>query len=73
LTTFRKISVYGFIYFAQQYDGLVAAKNGNIYGKKLIKLPTPQFIVFYNGAEEMDDEVTLYMSDSYDCFLLGTL
>ena len=57
--------VRGFIYFAQQYDGLIASRDDNIYGKKLIKLPTPQFIVFYNGAEEMDDEVTLYMSDSY--------
>ena len=57
--------IRGFIYFAQQYDGLIASRNDNIYGKKLIKLPTPQFIVFYNGAEEMDDEVTLYMSDSY--------
>ena len=57
--------VRGFIYFAQQYDGLIASRNDNIYGNKLIKLPTPQFIVFYNGAEEMDDEVTLYMSDSY--------
>lgn len=57
--------VRGFIYFAQQYDGLIASRNDNIYGKNLIKLPTPQFIVFYNGTEEMDDEVTLYMSDSY--------
>lgn len=57
--------IRGFIYFAQQYDRLIASRNDNIYGNKLIKLPTPQFIVFYNGAEEMDDEVTLYMSDSY--------
>ena len=57
--------IRGFIYFAQQYDGLIASRNDNIYGNKLIKLPTPQFIVFYNGVEEMDDEVTLYMSDSY--------
>lgn len=57
--------IRGFIYFAQQYDGLIASRDDNIYGKKLIKLPTPQFIVFYNGVEEMDDEVTLYMSDSY--------
>lgn len=24
----------------------------NLYGRKLVKIPVPQFVVFYNGEEE---------------------
>ena len=42
------------------------AKNRNIYGKKRIKLPTPHFVVFYNGAEERDEVEYQKLSESYE-------
>ena len=30
--------------------------NKDLHGKKLIKIPTPKFVVFYNGTGEMPDE-----------------
>lgn len=38
----------------------------NIYGKSLIKIPMPKFVVFYNGAEKQLEEMTQYLSDSFE-------
>lgn len=38
----------------------------NIYGKSLIKIPMPKFVVFYNGAEKQPEEMTQYLSDSFE-------
>lgn len=43
--------------------------NKDLHGKKLIKIPTPKFVVFYNGTGEMPDEEELKLSDA---FLRGT-
>lgn len=37
-------------YIAKQLEKLVFSKA--IYSKRLVKLPTPEFYVFYNGAED---------------------
>ena len=37
-------------------------KKRNIYGRKLVKIPTPRFAVFYNGVEE---QYQLKLSDAY--------
>lgn len=51
------------IYLADIYAGLV--KDENIYGTKVIPIPAPQFIVFYNGKEERPDHEVLHLSDAY--------
>ena len=38
----------------------------NMYGHKLIKLPMPQYIVFYNGTEQIPDDHTLVLSDAFE-------
>ena len=40
-------------------------KKRNIYGKKLVKIPTPRFAVFYNGMEEQPEQYQLKLSDAY--------
>ena len=40
-------------------------KNRNIYGKRLVKIPTPRFAVFYNGTEEQPEQYKLKLSDAY--------
>ena len=55
----------GLLYFAQQFEGLITARGDDIYGRKLIVLPTPMYIVFYNGLGMNTDNVMLYMSDAF--------
>ena len=51
------------IYLADLYADMVKGKN--LYGTKVIQLPAPRFIVFYNGVEVRPDEEELRLSDSY--------
>jgi predicted transposase/invertase (TIGR01784 family) len=37
----------------------------SLYQKKLIKIPRPEFIVFYNGKEKYKERETLRLSDAY--------
>ncbi len=55
----------GLLYFAQQFEGLVDVRGENIYGKGRIGLPTPEYIVFYNGSGMETDSQMLYLSDAY--------
>lgn len=55
----------GLIYFARQFEGLVSSRGDDLYGKKAIEIPTPVYIVFYNGRGMDTDNVMLYLSDSF--------
>ena len=62
--------IRGFMYFGKMYDSYITGRNLNIYGRKLVKLPTPKYIVFYNGNEERAATEKLYLSDAFiqeDC------
>lgn len=51
------------IYVAKEYQMLV--RNQSLYASKLVELPTPHFVVFYNGDEERDAESVLKLSRSF--------
>lgn len=57
----------GFLYFADLYRQLIK-DNERIYSKKLVKIPAPKYIVFYNGdKKDMPEQVKeLYLSDAFD-------
>ena len=55
----------GLLYFAQQFEGLLASRNDELYGSGRIALPTPVYIVFYNGSGMRTDNLMLYLSDSF--------
>ena len=55
----------GFLYFGNLYNQYIKANKLNIYGKKLQKIPTPQYIVFYNGEEDFEPVSKLKLSDSF--------
>lgn len=57
--------VRGFIYFARLYEAYINKHQLNVYGHKQVKLPKPQFVVFYNGQEEQPDELELKLSDAF--------
>ena len=51
------------LYLADLYADLT--KNENLYGRKKVMLPPPQFIIFYNGEEKQPDRRILKLSDLY--------
>ena len=55
----------GLSYFARLYEAYTAQHKHNVYGRKLIPLPMPQYIVFYNGREDQPDESWLKLSDAF--------
>lgn len=55
----------GLFYFSHIYEGYIAEHELNIYSKTLLKLPTPKYIVFYNGTEFDGDSNILKLSDSF--------
>ena len=50
-------------YVSRVFEKLTVHKN--IYSRKLIKLPTPKFIVFYNGREKQPECKEYRLSDAY--------
>ena len=55
----------GLFYFAMLYKGYVTANGMDIYSERLLELPTPQYVVFYNGTREEPDKQVLRLSDSF--------
>ena len=55
----------GLFYLTRQYEGLLAWEEADFYGRKRVALPTPEYIVFYNGGDMEQDRETLYLSDSF--------
>lgn len=53
----------GFFYFADLYKVKYFGKK--IYSTRLLKIPTPQYIVFYNGTTNMPDKKELRLSDAF--------
>ena len=53
------------MYAAKLYDKYIQINKLNLYGKKLIKLPIPKLVVFYNGKEGREDTV-LKLSDAFE-------
>ena len=55
----------GFMYFADLYNKYISTGSLGIYRDKLVKLPTPQYYVFYNGDRDMPDKQLLKLSDAF--------
>ena len=57
--------VRGLIYFAELYKGYIEQNNLLIYNERLVKLPFPRYVVFYNGTEDEPEEQELRLSDAF--------
>ncbi len=55
----------GFLYFSQLYLAYLNDKDVDIFGKSLVKIPTPRFFVFYNGDNELPDITKFRLSDAF--------
>ena len=40
--------------------------NKDLYSSSLIRIPSPRFVVFYNGTDHLPERQTLRLSDSYE-------
>ena len=47
------------------YDRFIYTEKLNRYGRKLMALPIPKLVVFYNGTDDKPDEVVLNLSDAF--------
>lgn len=56
----------GLLYFGKLYDKFIKVNGKNIYSRKLIKIPTPQYYIFYNGEKELPDRTVLRLSDAFE-------
>lgn len=52
------------IYMTRVLQGIT--KNENLYGSRLVRIPTPRFIVFYNGTAEQPEQQILKLSDAFE-------
>ncbi len=50
-------------YLSEEYERLT--KDANLYRNRLVKIPTPHFVVFYNGVDEVPERQVLKLSDAY--------
>ncbi len=54
------------IYFSSMIQKRVYAKRRDLYAKTLLKIPAPQFVVFYNGKESAPEQYELRLSDAFE-------
>ena len=52
-----------FFYTAQSYEKMVDEKK--LLSRSRVKIPTPKFVVFYNGSKEQPDVIVQKLSDSF--------
>jgi hypothetical protein len=55
----------GMFYFSDSYSRFITRGKYNIYGHKLIRIPTPRYVIFYNGDEKRADIEKLRLSDAF--------
>ena len=51
-------------YVGKLYSQLI--DEDQLYNEKRIKIPTPHFVVFYNGIDELPEEMTYKLSEMYE-------
>ncbi|MBO5097220.1 MAG: hypothetical protein J6B96_02775 [Agathobacter sp.] len=57
--------VRGLMYYGNLYNSYIHNRGLNIYRSSLIKLPTPKYVVFYNGTTNRDSIEKLKLSDAF--------
>lgn len=56
----------GLIYFAQLYQSYAAQRRLNLYSGSLRMLPTPRYVVLYNGTAPAPETSEYRLSDSFE-------
>ncbi len=53
------------MYAGKLYDKYIQMNHLNVYGKRIVRLPLPRLVTFYNGTEGEEDK-TLRLSDAFE-------
>ncbi|MBQ8803957.1 MAG: hypothetical protein IJZ53_10000 [Tyzzerella sp.] len=62
----KNMPLRGLFYIAKMYEGYIETHGLNKYQKTLIKLPFPRFVVFYNGEDNIPEELCMRLSDAFE-------
>ena len=54
------------LYFASIIQKRIKAQKRDIYGGRILKIPVPHFVVFYNVKEDAPDQYDLRLSDAFE-------
>jgi hypothetical protein len=65
------IPLRGFLYLSKLYQKIFG-EHTDLYSSRQIPLPTPQFIVFFNGDDKEEDRREIRMSDAFSGICKGT-
>ena len=57
--------VRGLMYFGNLYEAYISKSKHGIYSSKLIPLPTPRYVVLYNGTQDQPAVTKLKLSDAF--------
>ena len=57
--------VRGFMYMGELYSKLLKKNNKRLYNNTLVKIPTPEYYVFYNGEKDYPEVSKLRLSDAF--------
>lgn len=55
----------GLLYFADLYRAHIEPVKRRLYSETPLLIPTPQYIIFYNGTKEEPEEKELHLSDLF--------
>ncbi len=55
----------GLMYFSQLYQIHITKLDKSLLSSNLVKIPTPKFIVFYNGTENEENNFKMRLSDAF--------
>lgn len=56
----------GMMYFSDLYRQWLSGQKKDLYGSTLVKIPTPKYIVFYNGDQTCRDKEIIRLSSAFE-------
>ena len=62
----KNMPLRGLLYIAKMYESYIETHGLNKYQKTQIKLPFPRFVVFYNGEDDIPEELCMRLSDAFE-------
>ena len=62
----RNMPFRSLVYSSRMYGPYAAANEKKLYKDGLLKIPKPDFVIFYNGRKKMPEKWTEQLSDAYE-------
>ena len=59
------MALRGLLYLSDEYRRYIATEELNLYSSKLMRIPMPQYFIFYNGLREVEERTVLPLSDAF--------